>query len=112
MRYLDGIMPYVFPRSKTKMLFIDLLYRIMDMISIKQEQNNFYRLNVGLIDIHLLWLKNQGGVFCNYISQKSYLKHILRNIVETTLFYFFYLLYTLNKLKQRFVVSFIQNYCV
>jgi hypothetical protein len=112
-RYMDGIMPYVFPRSKTKTLYIDLLHHITDMICVKQEQNNFYRMNVGLMDIHLLWLKNREGAFCKFnISNKSYLKRILRNLVENVLFTIFFLLYTLNKIKQRLVASFIQHYCV
>ena len=83
-RYLDGILPYVFPHShhikKNKrytnavpILYIDVMNSVQRLFTstwVKNEKNNFHRVLTGLLDTHSFFLQ-RGSSMCSYVHDWS-----------------------------------------
>ena len=75
-KYMDGITPFIFKRkTNVRILYIDLIRnKICDIFSIKGEQNNYYRVLCGLLDVHLFFTKKTttSTCMCSYVDRWSF----------------------------------------
>ena len=92
-RYLDGLLPYIFPRShhmkKNKrythtvpVLYIDVMNSVQRFCSstwVKNEKNNFHRVLTGLLDTHSFFLR-RGSTMCSYVHEWSLVQRTLYRI--------------------------------
>ena len=101
------------PKCNTiKNLHIDLTKHLFSMICVKDESNNFYRMNVGLIDMHLLWFKKQQHGFCHDSTTRIWKVCWMRFFIEYILYRAFLLFFVANKILVRFYTSFMKTYLV
>ena len=95
-RYLDGILPYVFPHGgrhhhhhakkhshsvhvHVPILYIDLMNSVQRLCSstlVKNEKNNFHRVLTGLLDTHSFFLQ-RGSTMCSYVHDWSFIQRNL-----------------------------------
>lgn len=82
-RYVDGMSPYIFPRNKNRIIYIQLLSfdKIIDSFCINGEKTNMSRILYGLLDMHSLYL-NKKTDFCKYMDNFT-IKIWLFNIIKT-----------------------------
>lgn len=71
-RYIDGLMPYIFPlQDNRQILYIDLhgnMSKLKDTICIKNEPSNIYRIMYGVLSIHELFSRQSSNVLCYFIN--------------------------------------------
>jgi hypothetical protein len=70
-KYVDGINPYIFKRSKyKKILYVDLFGydKLFHFYNIKNEKSNEHRMLAGLLDIHNFFIKQQSTCMCSYVD--------------------------------------------
>jgi hypothetical protein len=123
-KYVDGMSPYIFPDSKRKTIYIQLLSydKIIDSFFINGEKTNLSRIFYGLLDIHSFYL-NKRSHFCSYINVFSIrfwiynlLKYILERILIFILHIFFKTTYSsyqnlkLYKIVKSFFYNFFKEY--
>lgn len=67
---LDGVYPYIFRNSETRMLFINLfsIKKIPTLFSLKNEKNIYSRLLSGIVDINTFFCHSKSTDMCSYIN--------------------------------------------
>jgi hypothetical protein len=90
-KYMDGLNPYFFNKMPTtpmkKTLYVDLFGydKIMNVMNIKNEKTNDHRVFVGLLDIHMFFMKQSPTTMCSYVEEwpiGHYLHFSIKKIVE------------------------------
>ena len=102
-KYIDGFNPYIFkPRNKRRILFMDLsgLDKFTNILNIKNEKTNFYRILSGILDIHIFLTKQTETFMCSYVDEWNYSNKIrlyIRLIIEQIICYMSYLVILFKK---------------
>jgi len=71
-KYIDGLNPYMFESSiNTKILFLNLMGidKCFNILDVKNEKNNFYRILYGLLDMHIFFVKDKSTFMCSYTDE-------------------------------------------
>ena len=133
-KYMDGIIPYVFPIQKgKKILCLDLLGydKISYMLNVKNEKTNYHRILTGLLDIHQFYIKRTYTPMCSYVNDWNLWNHahnIFKKIIEKVILWSILFIFFLKKNIPDFVheniwyglfkktcyemyIVFLQNYC-
>ncbi len=82
-KYIDGLNPYIFESSPNKkMLFLNLIGidKWFNVLNVKNEKSNFYRILYGLLDMHIFFIKDKPTFMCSYIDEWGVLNKIYFNI--------------------------------
>tara|TARA_Y100000389_G_C17463642_1_gene523700 strand:+ start:1237 stop:2157 length:921 start_codon:yes stop_codon:yes gene_type:complete len=68
----DGFLPYIFPKKDKQILYIYLqpFYKIKNMLYVKNENNVWPRLLIGMTDINNFFL-GKHSEFCSYVNKWS-----------------------------------------
>jgi hypothetical protein len=105
-KYVDGMNPYMFEKnvcgSNKKILFLDLTGtdKLFNIINIKNEPTNCYRIVYGLLDMHIFFAKNKNTSMCSYVNNWNCLNSIkfnIRIILEKIICYVIYCIVFINK---------------
>jgi hypothetical protein len=105
-KYMDGLNPYFFNKMPTtptkKTLYVDLFGydKIMNVMNIKNEKTNDHRVFVGLLDIHMFFMKQCSTTMCSYVEEWSighYLHFSIKKIVEYLIYITIFLLQLFSK---------------
>lgn len=103
-KYIDGLHPYIFKNNdkKIKNLYLNLhfpFYKIIGMISIKNEKNNFKRILIGICDTYSFFINDYKTEMCSYIENWSVIDTLLNYVFLFILKLYssyFYILYVLK----------------
>ena len=134
-KYIDGLMPYIFKiRNDRKILYLNLISydKISQLINIKNETTNLYRVFSGILDIHYFYLKEKDTSMCSYVNDwtlrnkmflymKLLLEYIILAIVKIIIYCKSLFPHNFNKTKisknilnivKELYTSFIRNNCI
>jgi len=133
-KYVDGIIPYIFNVSDKKILYLDLFGndKRFNLISVKNEKNNFHRILYGLLDIHTFYIKQQNTQMCSYVNDWNclnnssyYLKYLFEKICIFVISIFIFIkeyifqhikntiaYKILYKITQDIFIILFENYCL
>lgn len=80
-KYIDGIIPYIFPESNNKhVLFMDLHSNYLSkMINIKNEKNNHFRILSGILETHHFFMYGSSNL-CKNLYKHKYYYYLIFNI--------------------------------
>jgi len=92
-RYLDGLLPYIFPLTQgKKVLYIDLLnmrYKAWNMFQVKKEKTNTERIMVGILDAYYFFFNQRNTETCYYLANMEWKKqfyHFIKKLFEYIFF--------------------------
>ena len=97
-KYIDGLTPYFFKtKVNTQTLFLDLITcdKLFDLIIIKNEKNNTYRILSGILETHYFYTKNKNTYMCNDLKKLSIFNKMKNNclfIIERVVIYILYVI--------------------
>ena len=78
-KYFDGLYPFIFkPKKDRKIINLNIINidNINYFLSIKNENNNIYRVIDGIIDTHVFFSSNFNSNMCSYIGDWSLITNI------------------------------------
>lgn len=83
-RYIDGLLPHIFPlRDDRQILYIDLhgnMSKVKDIVCIKNEPSNVYRIMYGVLSVHELFGRHSPSVLCYFINDRPNSFYVLITI--------------------------------
>jgi hypothetical protein len=112
-KYIDGLNPYIFESSPNKkILFLNLIGidKCFNILNVKNEKSNFYRILYGLLDMHFFFIKDKSTFMCSYIDEWGFLNKTyfnIRIIFEKLLCFIIYLIVLIKKYMYCYFKNFI-----
>ena len=78
-KYFDGLYPFIFkPKNDRKIINLNIINieKFNYFISIKNENNNIYRVIDGILDTHTFFSSNYNSSMCSYVNDWSIITNI------------------------------------
>lgn len=118
-KYIDGMLPYIFKKIENRhILHINVFThdKLIDVVNVKNETTNLHRILLGIIDIHLFFIKGQNTLMCSYITKwfvYEYVVYYLSYILEHIIMYIMYFTKKINNTKiVKIIFKEFINFCV
>ena len=83
-KYFDGLYPFIFkPKKDRKIINLNIVnaQNFNCFISIKNENNNIYRVIEGILDTHIFFSSNFNSNMCRYINEWSLITNIKHRLL-------------------------------
>jgi hypothetical protein len=112
-KYIDGLNPYIFEKvPNRKIIMLDLLGvdKIINIVNVKNEKSNFYRILYGALDMHIFFTKETTNSMCSYVDEWDYLHKsyfFIRIICEKIICIMLYIIILIKKNIYHYIEKFI-----